>query len=125
MSRKILTNNIEINEKKQISNKANNFFTDIGPELLKEIPEPARSFESYVPKSNTIIPTRPVSVNELKNDFFSIKTNNCPEYDEVNFNAIRSCFDEFCELYNIFLPCLSKIVYFRTTKKNSKRYISI
>ena len=29
-----------------IANKFNNFFIDIGPELSKEIPRPAKSFES-------------------------------------------------------------------------------
>ena len=56
-----------------IANKFNNFFIDIGPKLAKEIPEPARSFESCIPKSKTIMPTGPIGINELKNAFFSIK----------------------------------------------------
>ena len=72
----------------------NNFFVDIGPELAKEIPEPARSFESYIPKSNTIMPTGPISVNEFKNAFLSMKANKCPGYDEINLYVIRSCFGE-------------------------------
>ena len=46
-----------------MANKFNNFFIDIGPELAKEIP-PARSFESSIPKHNTIMPTGP---NKLMN----------------------------------------------------------
>ena len=71
---KIIVNNIEINEEKRIANEYNNFFLDIGRELAKEIPRPAKSFESYVPTSNTTMPTGPISVNESKNAFFSIIT---------------------------------------------------
>ena len=88
---KILVNNIEIN------NEFNNFFIDIGPELAKENPRPARSFESCVPNSNSNMPTGPISANELKNAFFSIKTNKCLGHDEINFNVVRSCFGELCE----------------------------
>ena len=51
-------------------------------------------------------PTGPISVNELKNVFFSIKTNKCPGHDEINFNVIRSCFGELCEplQYLVNLP---------------------
>ena len=65
---------------------------DIGLELAKQIPQPIRSYEGYIPKSNTIIPTGLISVNELKNPFFSITTNKYPGHDEINLNVIRSCF---------------------------------
>ena len=67
MPRKIIVNNLEINEQKQIASRFNNLFIDIGPELAKGDPEPERSFESYIPESNTIMPTVTISVNELKN----------------------------------------------------------
>ena len=43
------------------------------------------------------MPTGPISVNELQNAFFSIKTNKCPGHDEINFNVIRNCHGELCE----------------------------
>ena len=52
LSFKAIVSNIEINEEKRVANKFNNSFIYIGPELAKEIPGPARFFESYVPKSN-------------------------------------------------------------------------
>ena len=70
--------------------------------ITKAIPGPARSFESYVPKSNTTMPAGPIGVNKLRNVVFSIKTNKCPGIDEINFG-------ELCE------PCLSKRIHFRTT----------
>ena len=106
LPRKIIVNNFDINGEKQITNKFNNFFIDIGLELPKEIPEPAKSFKSYIPKSNMIMSTGPISVKKLKNVFYSIKTNKCPGHDELNFNVIRSCFGELCEplQYLFILP---------------------
>ena len=43
------------------------------------------------------MPTEPISVNELKNSFFSIKTNTYPGNDEIKSNVIRSCFGKLCE----------------------------
>ena len=54
-----------------------NFFIDIGSKLIKEIAIPARSFKSYEPESITTLLIEPISVNELKNTFFSKKTNKC------------------------------------------------
>ena len=71
---KIIIDIIEVNEDKQPAKEFNNFFIDIAPELAKEIPRPPRSFESYVPKSNSTMPTGPISLNELKNSGKSIFT---------------------------------------------------
>ena len=57
---KIIVMYIKINEDKRIANEFNNFFKDISPEQAKEIPRPASSFESYVPKS-----TRLCTLNQL------------------------------------------------------------
>ena len=97
LPRKIIVNNLEINEQKQIASRFNNLFIDIGPELAKGDPEPERSFESYIPESNTIMPTLTISVNELKNWLFSIKANTCHGQDEITSNVIRSCFGKLCE----------------------------
>ena len=124
---KIIVNNLKINEEKQIANKFDNSFigigpepakqileptrsfesyiprsntivtTGVGPELAKEIPEAVRSFESYIPRSSTIMSTGTIIVNELKNAFFSMKTNKCPGHDEINFIVIRSYLGELCE----------------------------
>ena len=67
---KIIVNNKEINEDKRIVNEFANLFIDIDPELAKEIPRPARFFENYVPKSNSIMPTGPTSAKELKKYLF-------------------------------------------------------
>ena len=71
-----------------VASEFNNFFIDIGPELVKGIPKPAKPFGSYVSKSNAIMSIGLINVNELKKTFFSIKTN--------KKLIIRSCFSELC-----------------------------
>ena len=65
----------------------------------------------------------PISVNELKDVFFSIKTNKCLGHDEINFSVIGNCFGNLrlinlklnnTELSNYrpisVLPCFSKLL---------------
>ena len=58
----------------------------------KEITKPARSFESYVPKSNSTMSTGPISANESKNIFLSLKTNKCLGHDEVDSDQIKAIY---------------------------------
>ena len=47
------------------------------------------------------------SINELKEAFFSLKTNKSPGYDDINFNVVKRCFGEINEplkhLFNLSL----------------------
>ena len=38
-----------------------------------------------------------VSINELRDAFFSLKLNKSPGYDEISFNVVKKCFSELCE----------------------------
>ena len=48
-----------------------------------------------------------LSVNELKEAFFLLKTNESPGYDDINFNVVKKCFGEINEplkhLFNLSL----------------------
>ena len=35
-----------------------------------------------------------LSIKELKEAFFSLKTSKCPGYDDINFNVVNKCFGE-------------------------------
>ena len=41
--------------------------------------------------------SQPLSINELKNAFFSLNINKSPGHDGVSFNVIKNCFGELCE----------------------------
>ena len=45
---------------------------------------------------NKLLPSQSLSINELKDAFFSLKTNKSSGADEINFNVIKHCFGELC-----------------------------
>ena len=47
--------------------------------------------------------SQPLSINELKNPFFSLKINKSPGNDGTSFNVIKKCFGELCELLKYLL----------------------
>ena len=80
----------------EIANKFNKYFADIGPSWAKDIPNPSIRFESFLRKVNTTLLSQSLSINELKDAFFSLKTNKIPGADERNFNVMKHCFGELC-----------------------------
>ena len=55
------------------------------------------------------MPTDSLTINKIREAFFSLKINESPEYDEKRFNAIKNCFSELkCHL-NTCLKCLYKV----------------
>ena len=55
----------------EIANEFNKYFADIGPSLAKNIPDLLISFESFLKRINTTFPGQSLSINELKDAFFS------------------------------------------------------
>ena len=80
----------------EIANEFNKYFADIGPSLAKNIPDPSILFESFLKRVNTTLPSQSFSINELKEVFFSLKTNKSSGADEINFNVIETFFGELC-----------------------------
>ena len=80
----------------EIANEFNKYFADIGPSLAKNIPDPLMPFESFLKRVNTTLPTQSLLINELKDVFFSLKTNKSSGTNEMNFNVIKHCFGELC-----------------------------
>ena len=84
----------------EIANEFNKYFADIGPSLAKNIRNPLISFDSFLKRVNTTLPSQSLSKKELKDNFlFSLKTNKSPGADEINFNVIKHCFGELCGPY--------------------------
>ena len=73
LPRKFVINKNVIFEDKHIANAFNNFFINIGSKLADDIPTTTRSFESYVQNTNETIKEEPITINELKDTFFSSK----------------------------------------------------
>ena len=84
----------EVSGKEEIANEFNTFFTNIGAELVKNIPNASSLFESYIKKVDTTMPRDSLTINEVKEAFFSLKRNKSPGCDEISFNAIKICFSQ-------------------------------
>ena len=41
----------------------------------------------------------PITINELKDTFYSLEINKSAGYDEISFNVIRNCFGELCDRF--------------------------
>ena len=75
---------------------------------------------------STTFPSQSLSTNELKDAFFSPKTNESHGADEINFNVIKHSFGELCgplkylldsSLQNGVFPDLTKIAIVSTVFK--------
>ena len=62
------------------------------------------------------MPTGLIRVNELKNAFFSIRTNKCPGHGEISFNVIRNCFGKLYEPLQYLFNLSSKLVAIQNPK---------
>ena len=63
----------------------------------KQIPDSKNTFESYLVKTSAKMQHKPVSINELRDVFFSLKLKKSPGYHEVSVNVAKKCFSELCE----------------------------
>ena len=92
---------------KTIAEKFNKFFTDIGPNLAKDIDPSSVTFDNYLKTFNANQPEHTLTANELNGVFFSLKINKSPGYEYISFNVIKTCLVLCISHYFIFLtnPC--------------------
>ena len=90
--KKIRVGEKEITELEAIAASFNKFFTEIGPNLATDIYPSLVTFEKYLKSFHKNQKENDLTINELKESFFSLKTNKSPGYDDINFNVIRQCF---------------------------------
>ena len=75
-----------------IAKHFNSYFTEIGPNLAYKIEKSSMNFEGYIKKCSSIQSEHPLSVNELKDAFFSLDINKSPDFDGISFKLLKSCF---------------------------------
>ena len=80
---------MDVYKKLEIADAFNYFFTNIGQKLASQKPKSSKTFETYINKMNVIMDSKPLSINELKDVFFSLKINKSSGVDDVNFNIIK------------------------------------
>ena len=97
LPRRITVNKVDIFDERKIANEFNTFFANIGSKLASEILNASKTFETYINKPDFIMETKRLSMNELKDAFFSLKINQSPGYDDISFNVFKKCFSSLCE----------------------------
>ena len=112
LPRKLAINKVDVYSKPEIADPFNDFFTNIGQKLASQISKSSITFETYINKVNVIMDPKPLSINELKNAFFSLKVNKSSGADDVSFNIIEKCFGVLCKpLIYLFQLSLEKGVF--------------
>ena len=81
-------------DKNETASEFNNFFVKSHKKLAEKIQLSKYSSESYIDYINTKLPEQSVSINELKEVFFSVKPNKSTEIDDINARVIRRCFGQ-------------------------------
>ena len=95
--KKLVIDNNDIMDPKEMAEKFINFFTNIGPNLASKIPKATKPFLDFVKQAPTTMAQKELSVSELKEAFFSLKSNKSSGYDDINFNVVGKCFGELNE----------------------------
>ena len=79
---------------KSLSQKSfNKYFAEIGPKLAKNIQKYSINFESFMKTYDSTQAESALTINELKDAFFSLQINKSHGYDEISFSVVRNCFD--------------------------------
>ena len=112
-------NNI-ITGPKEIAENFNKCFTEIGPSLARKIPPPNKSFYNFLKETNTVLDSEPLSTNELKEAFFSLKINKSPGIDGITFNVTKKCFGELHDVLRFLFDLSLKTGIFPDPLKIAK-----
>ena len=114
---KIVVDKESITNIHSIAENLNKYFIEIGPNLANKINPPRKHFPEYLKEYQTCQPENVISVNELKDAFFSLKTNKSSVYDNISFNVVKKCSGVYTNLCCIFLTFLSKLGFFQMNLK--------
>ena len=110
LPKKILVDKKSIAETKSIAANFNKYFTQIGPNLAKDIGTSTKSFNEYITKHGTTQQEKVIFVNELKDAFFFLKIR--VGYDDISFNVVKKCFGI------LHKPLLHIFTYFNLSFQN-------
>ena len=97
LPRKLTINKVDVYNKPKIADAFNDFFTNIGQKMASQIPKSSKTFETYINKVNVIMESKPLSINKLKDAFFSLKINKISGIDDVSFSIVKKSFGVLCE----------------------------
>lgn len=102
-----------LNDPQEIANCFSNFFTNIGLNLAREIPDVQVSFRSFLSDSvNESLIINPINTSELNQVCNSFKSGKSPGYDNASMDTIKNTFDLISQpLANVINLSLVKGVF--------------
>ena len=103
LPQKITLNKINLFDKTKVASELNKFFANKAIELASKIPAAKTTFETYVETVNSTMDSNPLSINELKDAFFFLKTNQSPGYDKIVKNCFVELYDPLKFIFEISL----------------------
>ena len=75
---KFVINKNNVTSKIGLANQCNKFFTNIGPDLARNMLTASRTFESILNNIDITMPADPITINELKKAFLKKKKKQKP-----------------------------------------------
>ena len=78
LPQKIGVKKTNISDQEKIATEFNQSFANVGPIIAKQIPESENTLASYLVKTSATVQHKSVSINELRDAFFSLKLNKSP-----------------------------------------------
>ena len=104
--KKLVINNKDITNVDLIAENFK-YFSDIGPKLAKNMS--STDFRSDIKEHESVQSECDLTVNELKEAFFSLKINKSSGYGGISFNVVKNCFGPLIKpLMYIFNLSLAK-----------------
>ena len=97
LPREIAVNKEDLFDETKIVHGFNSLFTDAGKNLASKIPNPSASFEYFENKSEILMETTALSMNELKDAFYSLKSNKDLGCGDISDTVIKKYLDSLCE----------------------------
>ena len=88
--------------------------------MLKN-PKSSLPFESYIKKVSSEMETKPLSISELKDTFFSLKINKNAGHDDISYNVVSKSFEELCTRLKYILDLSFENGIFPDSLKITKR----
>ena len=123
LPRKITVNKADLFDETKIAHEFSSFFRNVGENLTSKIPsnsfqvDASTPFEYFVDKSDFVMETKPLFLNQIKHAFYSLKSNKIPGYNDNSYNVIKKCFGTLCEpLKYFFNLSIEKSVFQKTSK---------
>ena len=97
LPKRFTINEFDIFDERKIENEINAFFANIMNKLASKIPNASTTFETYINKPGSILETKQLLMNKLKDAFFSLKINKSPGHDDISFDVCKRCFSSLCQ----------------------------